>query len=53
MPTIGPVEVLIVGLICIASIGIPVVTLVLVFLLYERVKRIEARLNMGGEARQE
>ena len=52
-PRLGLVEMLILPLICIFSMGIPVATLVLVFLLYEKVKRIEARLNLGGEVRQE
>jgi hypothetical protein len=33
--------------------AVPVVTLVLVYLLYEKVKRIEARLNLGGEVLRE
>jgi hypothetical protein len=44
---------LIVGLVCILSLGIPVVTLVFVYLLNERVKRIESRLNLGGETQGE
>lgn len=43
-PAIGPTELVIVGLICVGSWVIPIVTLVFVFLIYNKVNRIEQSL---------
>lgn len=43
--SIGSVELLIVGLIGLVYIAIPVATLVLLFLVYDKVRRIEQALD--------
>ena len=43
--SIGSVELLIVGLIGLVTIAIPIATLVLLFLIYDKVRRIEQALD--------
>jgi hypothetical protein len=43
-PSIGPVELVIISLICLGAWVIPIVTLVLTFLIYNKVNRIEQNI---------